>query len=226
MCGRYVINAIAADLQRAFSRVSNWAAVATVSYNVAPTQPVPIIRWQSGGAVALHARWGLIPAFARGEPGQFSTINARVESMRASPAYRDAWKRGQRCLIPASGFYEWQVVGDGKQPYYITCADQPLFAFAGLWDASTPPAGEPVISCTIITLPASPMMADIHNTRRREPAILRREDWDLWLHGDADAAFACLQPYRDDLRAAWPVSKRVNSPANNSEMLVQPAAIA
>jgi putative SOS response-associated peptidase YedK len=224
MCGRYVIDKIADSEERAFARIRNWWDLVTPSYNIAPSQQVPIVRWVDGEPVAARARWGLIPFFAKGLPGQYSTINARIETVRTSPAYRTAWKRGQRCLIPASGFYEWQVVADGKQPFYISCADQPIFAFAGLWDLSTPAQGEPILSCTVITLPASPMMAEIHNTRQREPAILRRDDWDAWLQATPDEAFACLQQYPDDLRVAWPVSKRVNAPKNNSADLLKPAA--
>jgi putative SOS response-associated peptidase YedK len=152
--------------------------------------------------------------------GSFNTINARIETFRDSPAYRDAWRRGQRCLVLASAFYEWQEVPGGKQPFYIGCADQEVFAFAGLWDRSTPPDGEPIYSCTVITLAASPMMADIHNTRQREPAILRPEDHETWLGGTPDAAFACLAQYPDELRSAWPVSKQVNNAKNQGPQLI------
>ena len=131
---------------------------------------------REGQRELVRMRFGLIPFFAKGVPGQYSTINARVETVRTSPAYRTAWNRGQRCLVIASGFYEWQVVGEGKQPWYVSCADQPVFGFAGLWDRSVPEGGEPILSCTIITLPASPFMAQIHNTKLREPAILQRND--------------------------------------------------
>ena len=96
-----------------------------------------------------------------------------------------------------------------------------MFAFAGLWDVSTPDGGEPILSCTIITLPASPMMAGIHNTRHREPAILRREHWQCWLTGSAEEAYACLQQYPDELRSAWPVSTRVNSPKNSDATIAE-----
>ena len=110
----------------------------TASFNVAPTQLVPVIRMHGGQRELVRMRFGLIPFFAKGDPGQYSTINARVETVRTSPAYRTAWKRGQRCLVIANGFYEWQVIADGKQPWFISCADQPIFGFAGLWDQSTP----------------------------------------------------------------------------------------
>lgn len=224
MCGRYVAQ-IDAALEREFHLSRGWAD-SLVSFNVAPTQQVPVVRLVQGEREGLLMRWGLIPFFAHGEPGPYSTINARIETFRTSPAYRGPWKRGQRCLVIASGFYEWQVVAGGKTPWYISCADQAVFAFAGLWDHSTPAQGAPILSCTIITLPASPLMAQIHNTKHREPAILRREDHDAWLGGTPDEAFACLRSYPDDLRSAWPVSRRVNAPAHNDPTLIAPAASA
>jgi putative SOS response-associated peptidase YedK len=219
MCARYMTPEEAA-VERQFD-VTGPKGVAWLRqvFNTAPTMTVPVIRWHEGRRELLGMRWGLIPDFARGHPGPYSTVNARVETIRTSAAYRGAWKRGQRCLIPANGFYEWQRVADDKQPWFIGCADQPVFAFAGLWDSSTPENGETILSCAIITLPASPMMADIHNARQREPAILNREHWQCWLNGSAEEAFACLQQYPDELRSAWPVSKRVNSPRNNDAAL-------
>jgi putative SOS response-associated peptidase YedK len=219
MCGRY-ITPQDSELETVFEIVGpRDAAWAQQVFNVAPSMTVPVIRWREGRRELVGMRWGLIPAFARGVAGQFNTINARIETVRTSSAYRDAWRRGQRCLIPANGFYEWQARADDKQPWFIGCADQPVFAFAGVWDSSLPASGEPVLSCTIITLPASPMMADIHNVRQREPAILRREHWQCWLSGTVDEAYACLRQYPDELRSAWPVSRRVNSPRNNDAAL-------
>jgi putative SOS response-associated peptidase YedK len=217
MCGRYIVLNKQA-IQRLFSVVLplEWDD----RFNVAPSQDVPTVRLVDGARVMTPMRWGLIPHFARGKAGAFSTINARAETLRTTPAYRDAWRRGQRCLVLASAFYEWQVVADRKQPYCIGCADQEVFAFAGIWDSSTPPGGEPILSCTIITLAASPLMAQIHNTRQREPAILRPEDQQAWLAGTQDEAWVCLKQYPDDLRSAWPVSTRVNSPKNQGPELI------
>jgi len=224
MCGRYVSPEESA-IEREFTLVGTPATpLFPPSFNVAPTQQVPVIWMREGRRELVGMRFGLIPFFARGEPGQYSTINARVETVRTSPAYRTAWNRGQRCLVIASGFYEWQVVGEGKQPWYVSCADQAVFGFAGLWDRSVPEGREPILSCTIITLPASPFMAQIHNTKLREPAILKRSDQETWLAGTAEEAYACLAPYPDELRSAWPVSKRVNSPRNNDEKLISRSA--
>jgi putative SOS response-associated peptidase YedK len=178
------------------------------------------VRLVNGERVLSPMRWGLIHSFARGNAGQLSTINARMETLRDSGAYRWPWRKGQRCLVLASAFYEWQVMEDRKQPHYIGCADQEVFAFAGLWDSSTPPGGPPILSCTIITMPASPLMAQIHNTRQREPAILRPGDHETWLAGTPQQAWACLKQYPDELRSAWPVSTRVNSPKHDGPELI------
>jgi putative SOS response-associated peptidase YedK len=154
---------------------------------------------------------------------------ATCERLATAPTWRGPWRGskngGQRCILPALGFYEWQPVTDAagrasKRPHYIRIGDQPVFGMAGLWDASTAADGTVVESCTLITMPANRMMAAIHNGRERMPAILAREDHEAWLSADADAAFACLKPCADELMIARPVSSRVNSPKNNDATLV------
>ena len=139
------------------------------------------------------------------------------------PCWRGPWKRGQRCVLPATGFYEWHVNEDGsKTPFYITCADQPVFGFAGLWDSSRAEDGTALESCTIITMPPNPLMAEIHNVKQRMPAILQSNEINSWLAGSADEARAALKPYPADSMVAWPVSKRVNIPKNNDAGLIDP----
>ncbi len=225
MCGRYVSPA-AADIERHWNLRHAPNPFDRVNYNVAPTQPVPVLRRGADAAPALAAlRFGLIPFWARGVAPKYSTINATMERIRQAPSYRGPWRRGQRCIVPALGFYEWQVLEDAggkpaKQPWYIQIGDQAIFGMAGLWDASTAADGSVVESCTLITLPANRMMALIHNTRQRMPAILERSRHAAWLAGDADEAFACLTPYADELMIARPVSTRVNSPKSNDPGLV------
>jgi putative SOS response-associated peptidase YedK len=228
MCGRYITkNQRALERELPFLDVKDWPQF-EASYNVAPTQPAPVVIAGSGGNVCQLMRFGLIPFFAKGVAGKYSTINARVETIETSAAYRGPWKRQQCCLVLASGFYEWHLLPDGKskQPYFIKPADQDSFAFAGLWDASKADDGTTIYSFSIITLPASPLMAQIHNTKRREPAILTAADCRTWLGGTAEQGCALLQPYPDELLVAWPVSRRVNSPSSNDEKLLQPVEIA
>jgi putative SOS response-associated peptidase YedK len=226
MCGRYVLR-----MQEKYLREWNLhgpPAWVTVSYNVAPSQQVPIMRIKDGRPEPVMVRWGLIPSFARGEPGSFSTINARIETVESAASYRGPWKRGQRCIQPASGFYEWRVDAHGrKAPYLITVADQELFGFAGLWERSVRADGTAVESCAHITMPANELMRDIHNGGNRPyrmPAILRREDHETWLHGTAAEARSVLEPYSADLMLAYEVSPRVNSVRNNFPELIEPIA--
>jgi len=228
MCGRYIAkDQRALERELPFLDVKDWPKF-EASYNIAPTQLAPVIIATAAGNVCQRMRFGLIPFFAKGIAGQYSTINARAETVETTASYRGPWKRGQRCLVLASGFYEWHLLADGKakQPYFIKPADQESFAFAGLWDSSKAADGTVIRSFTIITLPASPLMAEIHNTKKREPAILTPEGCRVWLHGTADEGRALLQPYADDLLVAWPISKRVNSPKSNDAKLIEPVETA
>jgi putative SOS response-associated peptidase YedK len=222
MCGRYV-SPDEASIEREFHLVhTEWQF--PPSFNVAPTQPVPIVRTRDGERRGSLMRWGLIPYFARGVPPKYSTINARIETVQTAASYRGPWKRGQRCLVVARGFYEWQVQADGKTkvPFYITTNDQDVFAFAGLWDSSRTDGGEYIESVTPITVPANSLLREIHNSQHRMPAILSKDDREAWLSGSPDAAWAALKSYPDDHLVAWPVSTRVNAPKNNDAKLIEP----
>ena len=226
MCGRYILR-----MQDKYLREWNLhgpPAWVTASYNIAPTQQVPIMRLDNCAPAATMVRWGLIPRFAHGTPGKFSTINARIETFATAAAFRGAWKVGRRCIQPASGFYEWHLDARGrKTPYLITLADQELFGFAGVWDRSVRDDGVVIESCAHITMPANELMADIHNGGshpHRMPAILRREDHETWLKGTPAEARAVLAPYPADLMLARPVSPRVNSVRNNGPELIEPIA--
>jgi putative SOS response-associated peptidase YedK len=223
MCGRYIVR-----MQEKYLRewhIYGPPEFLKVSYNVMPTQSVPIVRWRAGRLAGSLARWGLIPFFAKGEPPKYSTINARVETMETSPAYGGPWSRGQRCLQLASGFYEWHLDATGrKAPFFIELADQELFAFAALWDRSFKPDGSSIESCVHITMPANELMRDLHNTGshpHRMPAMLRREDWDPWVRGTAAEAKSVIQQYPANLMSAHEVSARVNSARNDGPELIE-----
>jgi putative SOS response-associated peptidase YedK len=159
-------------------------------------------------------RWGLVPLFAGARPGKYSTFNARSETLSSNAIFCGPWKHGQRCIIPALGFYEWHVNADGtKQPFYIHLEDQAIFGFAGLWE------GE---SCTIVTVPANTLMAVIHNSRARMPAILARDMREPWLFSSPEAAGAALVAYPDEQMIAYRVDPRVNSARNNDPTLLDP----
>ena len=221
MCGRYVTPE-EAEAERIF-RVHRIEWEYLRSYNMAPSQPVPVVRMRGGEREGIRLRWGLVPYFARGVPPRYSTINAAIEKLTVNPSWRGPWARGQRCILPATGFYEWHVNEDrSKTPFYITCADQPVFGLAGLWDASRADDGSVIESCTIITMPPNSLLAEIHNAKQRMPAILQSQDIDAWLSGAIDQARAALKPYPSDSMVAWPVSSRVNTPKNDDAQLIEP----
>lgn len=225
MCGRYFLKLLEGWDEYVEIRDAGWQESFS-SYNVAPTDNVPVVRMIKGQRHGSALRWGLVPFFARGEPPKYSTINATVEKIDSAPAWRGPWQRGQRCILPASGFYEWHVEPDGrKQPFAIELTDQPMFGFAGLWDRSFRPDGSAIESCTIITLPASPLMAEIHNAKKRMPAMLRKKDREAWLTGTGDDAKAALRQYPDELLHAYRISPRVNTPKNNDAKLLEPAPL-
>lgn len=219
MCGRYIL-AQQAKAEKAFG-VKRLRWYDMLSYNVPPSREVPVVRFADGEREGVMMRWGLVPFFLKGETPKFATINARIETVETSPAYRGPWKRGQRCLVPAEGFYEWQVLPGGrKQPWFIGLANKEVMAFAALWDRSVKADGTAIESFTIITLPANDFMAEIHNEKLRMPAILRAEDVDAWLRGTLEEAKAALIQFPGGLLHAHRVSTRVNSPKNDDASLM------
>ena len=229
MCGRFVSRASAA-WEREYGLTARQLQLAPEaetfeSYNIAPTQNAPVVLARDGEHAVRLMRFGLVPFWSHGIAPKFSTINATVERLRTAPTFRGPWRRGQRCIVPVIGFYEWQVQPDGrKQPYFVHVTDRPEFGLAAVWDRSEADDGSAVESFAIVTLPASPFMAEIHNAKKRQPAILRREDHDAWLMGGQDKAFAALKQYPDELLIAYRVTTRVNSPKTNDAELLKPMA--
>lgn len=224
MCGRYV-SPDNASIEREFNVVhTEWQF--PPSYNVAPTQQVPVVRSVNGERQGQRLRWGLIPFSAKGEEGRYTMNTARIETVQTAAFYREPWKRGQRCLQVATGFYEWHIdAACRKVPYYVYLKDQPVFAFAGLWDRSVKANGTAVESCVHITTPANALMLGIHNTGNnppRMPAILHKEDCEAWLTGSVDQAWGVLKQYDSSLMAAYEVSVMVNTPKNNNAALLEP----
>lgn len=215
MCGRYRLTAKERYIRDHFGLDEDpaWAP----RWNITPTQPVPTIRQDRKTPKRRFclARWGLIPYWAKDPSIGFKTINAISETAAERPAFRDAMRR-RRCLIPADGFYEWERVGPKeKQPYNFGMADDSLFAFAGLWERWQDPSGETIESCTILTTKPNSLVANIHD---RMPAILKPEDYELWLDpGVTDPAPVadCLKPFDARVMKKYAVSIRVNHPEND-----------
>lgn len=219
MCGRYAVTLPPEMMAELFQLLNTLPMVPR--YNVAPTQPVATI-WEEGGRREGHfARWGLVPRWVK-DPREFPLlVNARAESMREKPAFRDALKHG-RCIVPASGYYEWHTGPDKKKrPYYITRADGEPMALAGLYATWSGPEGEEVDSVATITVPANRQLSVVHD---RMPAILMgRQQIDDWLNVRdvrAEEAAQMALPLEDGILKFHPVSTRVNSARDDDPGLI------
>jgi putative SOS response-associated peptidase YedK len=219
MCGRYVIKT-PPDLMRAALGYAERPDFPP-RYNVAPTQPIPVVRIENGRRSFALVRWGFIPSWVEDPRALSLLINARAESAIDKPAFRNAMRR-RRCLIPADGFYEWKQDGARKRPHFA--AAKGLVAFAGLWEPWMGPNGEEMETACILTTPANHALRPLHD---RMPAVVAPEAWDLWLDCatvDAETAIALLAPAPEDTFAAYPISTAVNRAANDSPALIAPLA--
>lgn len=221
MCGRYTLTSSGEEVADLFALLD--IPPIPQRYNLAPTQEAAVVRVPEPGAPRelSFLRWGLVPYWAKDITIGNRMINARAESVAEKPAYRSSFRR-QRCLIPASGFYEWKKEGKAKQPYLIRRKDRRPFAFAGLWSRWKDPERGPLDTFTILTTDANERVRELHD---RMPVILAREDFDLWLDPKVQDA-ARLQPLLvplagDDLELVR-VSKMVNSPANDLPDCIEP----
>jgi len=219
MCGRYAITTVPEAMRALFAYLNqpNFPA----RYNVAPTQPVPIVRVVEGNREFALVRWGLIPSWVKDPRGFTLLINARGESAAEKPAFKNAIKR-RRCLFPADGFYEWKRDGERKQPYFVRRKGGGPLAFAGLWESWIGPNGEEQETAAIVTTAASASISHVHD---RMPVIVPPEQFELWLDPNADpemAAAVVIQPAPDEVIESDPVSSAGNRTANDTPMLVEP----
>ncbi|WDR05123.1 SOS response-associated peptidase [Devosia rhodophyticola] len=223
MCGRFVISMLPRQLPKLFKVVNTPEMVAR--FNVAPTQPVLAI-WESAGQRnAELARWGFVPGWVK-DPREFPLIiNARAETMAEKPTFRDALKHG-RCIIPASGYYEWRTGPDKKkQPFYITLANDDPMALAGFYSTWVGPEGEEVDTVATITVPANSELSVIHD---RMPAILDAEGIEEWLNVRdvrARRAAQLVLPLGPGRVKFHPVSTRVNSARIDEPGLIEPVPL-
>jgi putative SOS response-associated peptidase YedK len=221
MCGRYRLTAKERYIRDHFGldEDPDW----TPRWNIAPTQPVAAVRQDPSSPKRNFSviRWGLIPYWAKDPSIGFKTINAVSETAADKPAFREAMRR-RRCLILADGFYEWLKIGPKeKQPYNFGIMDDSVFAFAGLWERWRDPAGQVVETCTILTTKPNELVGGVHD---RMPAILKPEDYDLWLDpGVTDVGLIsdCLKPFDARLMKKYAVSTRVNRTENDDPECAQ-----
>jgi len=221
MCGRFTLSTPPEDLAQQFELPQ--APSVEPRYNIAPTQPVAAVRLHPdrGERLLDMLKWGLIPFWAKDPAIGSRMINARSETVAEKPAFRAAFRQ-RRCLVPADGFYEWQKVGTRKQPYVIRLRDGGPFAIAGLWEHWKGTDGEVIESCTLLTTEANDLLRPVHP---RMPVILDPENYALWLDTEVDDTAlleSLLHPYAEVPLACYPVSTRVNAPANEGPDLIEP----
>lgn len=229
MCGRYALYGPVSRHRRMPDEAAPpewWASLAdtingrAMRFNVAPTDPMPIVGTSREGTIKLReARWGLVPYWAKDAKIGHKAINARVETVAEKPMFREAFKR-RRCLVPASGYFEWKPEAAGKQPYFIHDPSGELLLFAGLWETwRETKEADPLYTYTIIVGPPGVVSGDIHD---RAPVILPERAWHDWLVGEGDAAASVLRNAHEPTLAYHPVSRAVGSPRNDAPGLVEP----
>lgn len=218
MCGRYTLAAGPQFIAEYF-HIDGPIPDFQPSWNITPGGNIPVICEVPGnGRSCSLMHWGLIPHWTKEPESKYKMINAKAETLSQRPAYRDAYKH-RRCLIPASGFYEWETTAQGKQPYYIHCKDDGLLAFAGLWEYWE---GEHIInSCTIITTDANLLLQTIH---KRMPVILTERDHAIWLdpqNTNTDRLAPLVRPCETELLEMYRVSTAVNNPTHDGPALTE-----
>ena len=219
MCGRYSFAVEDALIRERFG-IRVHTAIYKARYNCAPTQNLAVIANDAPDTLK-YFRWGLIPSWAKEPSIGSKLINARAETLTEKPSFKNAF-RNRRCLVPATGFFEWKRNHD-KTPYNIRLKNGDVFCFAGLWDQWVSRDGEVIHSFTIITTAPNKLTEQIHD---RMPVILHRDDEQRWISPRPDTSLAeLLKPYPAELMEAWPVSKLVNSPVNDISQILEPAGL-
>jgi putative SOS response-associated peptidase YedK len=221
MCGRFTLIAPGEAVAELFD-LSETPELAP-RYNIAPTQPVAAVRYNSdlGKRELTHFYWGLIPSWSKDPTIGSRMINARSETAAEKPSFRSAFKY-RRCLVPTDGFYEWRQMGSGKQPVRIQMKDERPFAIAGLWEHWQSPEGSEIESVTLLTTTPNDLLMPVHN---RMPVILAPEDFELWLDPGAQhpaEVQPLLRPFPADQMSFYPVSTHVNNPRNEDPACIAP----
>jgi putative SOS response-associated peptidase YedK len=223
MCGRYVLKR--KDLEALLEQLGVKDPREYISrYNIAPSTMIPAIRAapNPGQREATLLQWGLVPFWSKDAKSGAKLANARAEGIASKPAFRDAFKQ-RRCVVPASGFYEWQTIGRLKQPWYFQMRDESPFVFAGLWERWRSSDGVELQTCSLITTTPNQVVSPLHD---RMPVILREANIDLWLDPavkEPSQLEPLLAPIASELMKSTPVSANVNSVRNEGPELIEPA---
>ena len=219
MCGRYASTTSAADLAELFDASDETGDALAPDYNIAPTDPVPVVRVSAsaGGRVVSRVSWGLVPAYAKDTRGAARMINARAETVATSRAFAPSFAR-RRCLVPADGWYEWVRADGAKQPYFMTPAAGGILAFAGIW-AVWGRGEDRLLTCSVVTTTATGALASVHD---RMPLALPPRRWAEWLTAEPDASRLLAPPARDfiDDIEIRPVGPEVGNVRNDGPSLI------
>ena len=218
MCGRFTIKFTLEEANKRFN-IEEIKAKFTPSYNVAPSQSIPVIYNENNKIVLDSSTWGLIPHWAKDSKTVYKMINARIETISEKHTYNKELIEG-RCLIPASGFFEWKKVDGSKKPMFIHVKDQEIFAFAGISSLWKAPDEKIIKTCSIVTTQPNKFMKDIHD---RMPAILKKDDEKEWINSkitDKKEILKMVNTYPAKEMDAYEVSPMVNSPANNNPKVI------
>lgn len=223
MCGRFTNKAKPEQIKKEFKIGNKNPNLYQPRYNIAPSQMIEVVFEPENERILSPLKWGLVPHWAKDAEIGNRMINARAETLTEKPSFREAFK-SRRCIIPASGFYEWQKKSTGaKQPFYFYLKDKEVFGFAGLWEEwIDKQTGEALETCTIITTEANEVLKPVHD---RMPVILKAEVYDDWLDEkmkDERKMEEVLIPYPAGEMTSHAVSKSVNIPDSDSDELIRP----
>lgn len=221
MCGRFTLTSDMDTILYRFSSIATPTISHRPRYNIAPSQPILAVVNHGKQNTIQEFIWGLIPFWSKEPTPGSKIINARSETLTEKPSFKNLVS-GNRCLIPANGFFEWKLDGKIKHPYLIRLKSHQLFAFAGLWDVWHSPEGDPIYTCTIVTTEANSAIRSLHN---RMPVILTPELEQIWLDPgitDHEVVTSMLKPYPSEELAIYKVSTLINSPRNDSPECIIP----
>ena len=206
-------------LEEYFALTEPTAAELPPRYNLTPGQAVAVVREHDGRRRLDLLRWGLVPFWAKDPAIGHRLVNARLDGIAAKPAFREAFAR-RRCLVAASGFYEWGESSRGRRrPFFVRASEEPLLALAGLWERWRGADGQLLETCVIVTTAASAALAPVHE---RMPVLVPRDDQALWLDAQTSAADVITMAARAPALDVWPVSTAVNDPRHDDETLIAP----
>jgi putative SOS response-associated peptidase YedK len=223
VCDRYVLPP-SSSIESVLAPEQRWWQFQP-SFNVAPGRIVPVIRLHEGRSEGVMMRWGLVPGWAEGDAKRASLPQLSLRELGTTHDTREPWLAGQRCMLPATGFYLWERTAAGyRQPYFVRLEDSAVVAMAGLWCRSTTPEDDVIESCAIILVPASTALAELHPGARSVPALLGVEQQSIWLRGTPAQAKALLQASAVARWQSHPVSPRVNSLKYDDELLADAVA--